>query len=51
MENRDELLILCGLKLPDALCALNPHSYPVEKGTNILIYQLESHCVVRLSNF
>lgn len=51
-ENWDELLILCGLKLPSALCALSPHNYPVEKSTNIvLIYQLESHCVEKLSNF
>ena len=51
-ENWDALLILCGLKLPNALCALNPHNYPVEKGSDIvLIYHLESHCVERLSNF
>lgn len=50
-ENWDELLILCGLKLPSALCALNPHNYPVEKGTNIiLMYQLENQCAKRLSN-
>ena len=51
-ENWDALLILCGLKLPNALCALNPRNYPVEKGSDIvLIYYLESHCVERLSNF
>ena len=43
--------LMC-IMLPSALCALNPHNYPVEKSTNIvLIYHLESHCVERLSNF